>query len=276
MKSSRRKARRSNRGISLAELVVGSILMAASLAVVAELMSLCVITNSKLFNQFDAQAGANFALDRIKRDVRLAREICSETNEFGNVTKRLDSSTLILHLPILYAAKRDEPGDPTYNPSAEPDPLSGFPLPGYYTILYEIVPNPSVPDEYALSYSCRRNPPATNELLVTRPDVQGLIVATGIVGPLQVGDGATAKPKTFSYIAKNPFFDERLDLLKEGTLNYPGVVNGTAGVSLDFEFKRGQESANKATEKIVAVHSEAMMRMPPNARGPLDPIVYEP
>ena len=106
--------RRNSSGVSITELIVSSILLASSLAVVVELMALCTVTNSKMFNQFDAQMGAHFAIDRIKRDVRMAAEIKSESNEFSS-RKILNSSTLILHIPVFYEAASDDPSSIAMN-----------------------------------------------------------------------------------------------------------------------------------------------------------------
>jgi hypothetical protein len=273
--------RRRNRGVSLTELLVGSLLLGVSLAVVAELMSLCVVSSTKMSRQFDAQTSVNTALDRLKRDIRMAKEIRSETNEFGSVKKTSSARTLILHMPIFYLNKRNDPNDPSYDPGAAQDSLNGFTLPGYYAVLYELIPDPERLGEFMLTISTRRTPVVVAEPNSSyREIVDNQILVKGIVGPLEQGGSTGSIPKVFSYVAKNPNQEERLDLIQEGALYDQSVMNGVNGVGVDFEIKRGElaeaDTADTPLDKTVGVHAEVCMRLPQNAQGRRDVSLYEP
>lgn len=278
MNFSKRRRHRNRHGISLTELLVGSVLLGASLAVVAELMALCVVANTKLFRQFDAQVGANFALDRIKRDVRMAQEIVSVTSDFDGSRKSLDSRTLILHLPVHFLAKYNDPLDPTYNSSAAPNQYNGFTLPSFVTVVYEVVPDPERIGEFMIttsSITVHRGPIVADASYRSRVDKQ--VIARGIIGPLEQGTVGSV-PKVFSYIAKNADFDNRLDRVQENALYIPSVVNGLAGVGIDLEVKRGELSQGNQVsvlDKVVAYHAEVYKRIQTTAAGQNEATLYE-
>lgn len=284
------RRRRSESGVSLTELLVGSILLGISLAVVAELMSLCVMANTKLFRQFDAQNGVNFALERIKRDVRMAQEVRVQLSkdelELLGQPRILASNILILRLPIQYLAKVNDPTSSSFDSGAAQDKLNGFTIPGYYLMLYEVVPDPDVTGEYRLVVSSRRMPKEDIysgkyswfvERSSFKSDVTAQVIAKGIVGPIGVGEAQGARPKVFSYVARNPNEGNRLDVLQESQLfEQSGVADGIAGVGIDLEVRRGEDnSENTANEKIVAVHTEASLRITGSKRGPMGLNYYE-
>lgn len=290
-RSIKRRARRNKSGVSLTELLVGSLLLGSSLAVVAELMSLCVLANTKLFRQFDAQRGVSVALDRIKRDVRMAQEIRSALNpeeqlELGQ-QKSLSSSVLILRLPIPFLAKANAPDDPAYDASAPPDDLNGYTIPGYHLVVYEVSPDIDAPGEFKLTMSRRLIPnldsykskfPWFAERSFIGGKVDAQTIAKGIIGPVDAGDTAGGFPKTFSYVAKNPSRVDRLDTLKEGVLYSQPIAGSVSLISVDLEVKRGEsvsQSSVSANEKILGVHTEAQLRNLKTSIGPYEQALFE-
>jgi len=275
------KRLRSAVGVSLTELLVGSLLLGSSLAVVAELMSLCVVSNTKLFRQFDAQAAANFTLDRLKRDIRMATEIRVVSDEFSS-RKQLSSTQLILRQPVHYLAKSNDPTNPAFDPVAQQSPLNGYELRGYYTVVYEVVPDAERPGEYMLTTSTFRNlvDGASIDCSYREPKVDQVLIK-GIVGPISKGGTPGAQPKVFSYVARNPFHNNRLDLVQESALYVQSIADRLAGVSIDLELKRGElSSANSSSlspaDKVVAVHAEAFPRLSSEAKiGLWEPGFYE-
>lgn len=298
MKSVRRRNFRSlsrrSAGVSLTELLVGSILLGASLGVVAELMSLCVLANSKLFKQFDAQVGVHAALERLKRDVRAADKVCSsldgeELAEFNQQQKNLGASTLVLRIPIYYLSKANDSTDLSYDSAAAQDPFNGFKIYGHYVVVYEVVPDPDKPNEFMLMSSVRRLPKDDSfntdartswfaENSSFRPKIDQQVIVKGIVGPLGTGESSSVTPKVFSYVARNPNVQNRLDFLREGVLVDSQLVNGISMVSVDLEVKRGDSGSTEAVgsaDKVVGVHSEIFIRSSEQALGPVDPSMYE-
>ncbi|MBX3149434.1 hypothetical protein KF728_04690 [Candidatus Obscuribacterales bacterium] len=279
-------------GVSLTELLVGSVLLGSSLAVVAELMSLCVVANTKLFRQFDAQRGATVALDRIKRDVRMAQEVRStlstdEVSEFG-ITKNLASTVLILRLPIPFLSKVNDSSSSSYDPAATIDPQSGFTVPGYYVVIYEVIKDAENPGEYKLVTSSRRMP-RDDQYKALHPwfadncsfhgNVDSQVIAKGIVGPTDPADTTGSAPKVFSFIAKNPSRGNRLDVLREQILYNQSVASGVSMVGVDLEVKRGTEGTDvqpvSGSDNILGMHTEVHLRNLKTLSGPYDSTLFE-
>lgn len=285
----RRRVRRKPLGVSLTELLVGSVLMGISLAVVAELMSLCVLANTKLFRQFDASTGIHFALERIKRDVRMAREVrgtltLEERDSLGrNVTS--SASVLILRLPIQFQSKSNDPTSELFDSAAPQHPFTGYTIPGYYLVLYEVLPDLQRPGEFKITTTSRRMPKdevyqsGENKWFFEhasfKKDVTEQVIATGIVGPHATGavDGST--PKIFSFIAKNPAQNGRLDLINDSMMWNELASRGVMGVGVDLELKRGELTEGSIANETAAIHSETMLRLPFSSSGPFSQELYE-
>lgn len=288
---SKSKVIRRASGISLTELMVGAILLGVSVGVVAELMALCVYANTTLFRQFDAQTGCNFALERIKRDTRMATRIRSaltpeEQTEFGS-KKNLNAQTLILQLPIRFLSKINDPNSGVYDSGAAAASGTGFDIPGHYVVIYEVVPSADRAGEFDMVMSRRRLPNETvyranfaelSEENSFLSNITQQVIAKGIVGPLESG-AASGFPKVFSYVAKRPGSvgnAGRLDILKEAYLSIDSVSDGASGVSVDMEIRRGNENIQlKDNEQVIATHSECFIRLKNDFVGPSDLNVYE-
>ncbi|MBX9669494.1 MAG: hypothetical protein K2X93_17865 [Candidatus Obscuribacterales bacterium] len=295
MKTTRRRAvrrsTRNSRGLSLTELLLGSLLLGVSLAVVAELMALCVMANVKLTRQFDAQAAARIAVDRIKRDVRMAQsiqtEITIDKDNYPSEIKRLTAQKLILHMPIHYLDKRNDPVDSQYSPGSALNPLNGITLKGYYEVVYDLVADSQRPGEFVLQMTCEKNELGPvdetcsyrKEVLRTNPQR----IVSGIIGPLEVNAATGSPPRIFSYISKRPntsIYPGRLDMLKDVALVNTSAVRGISLVGVDLEVKRTDVDAQTAEsstvlDKTLGVHAEVGLRLPPASFGtPMDDL-YE-
>ncbi|MBX3073898.1 hypothetical protein KF913_08225 [Candidatus Obscuribacterales bacterium] len=198
----------------------------------------------------------------------MAAEIKSESNEFSS-RKILNSSTLILHIPVFYEAASDDPSSIAMN---------GFTLPGHCAVVYEVVPDPERSGEFMIVCSTRKSlQNAADEAVTSRSRVDDQIIVKGIVGPMDINN-PSALPKVFSYVAKNPIHSDRLDLVIDSVLYDQSVANGLAGVAIDLEMKRGNLGSTLTefpTDKFVAVHSEVCLRLPFADKGRLDPNLYE-
>lgn len=275
---SRKTSRRRAIGATITELLVASVLLGTSLAVVAELMSLSVVADNKLTQQFDAQAAANTALDRITRDVRSAGRVLPNYPFLGET---LSSSTLILELPIYYLNRTNDPLDPIYNPAAPQNSLNGVLLPGHDVYVYKMVPDPTTPNQYILQVQFRYEPNMHNNPSCSyrRQIDPPMPLAKGIIGPLPQNTGPGTLPAPFSYLAKNPFnptgqYD--LDRISDASIQLAGsattqpnpfeyITDGISGVSLDLEVQRSNASVTGApgvvAERDLGVHAEAVLRL---------------
>ncbi len=281
----RKTAERKSDGLSLTELLVGSILMAVSIAAVAEIMSLCVLANTKLFRQFDAQAGANFALDRIKGSIRMSSEVLPYSDLFGSV-KVLSPQTLILSQPVHFLAKNNDPSDAlNYDPGAEQNLKNGLTIPGAsYTVVYEVVPDDDAPGEFKMLCTTRGPQAVFDETSALRLPIEKQTMCRGIIGPLEPGAAQGSLPKVFSFIARNPLRMQRLDLIKESTLYDFGVSRGINLIGIDLEIRKGADFTAASTsggavevgDKVIGVHTEAFLRLPTYTQGKPEEAIYEP
>ncbi len=289
--SARRRATRNARGLSLTELLLGSLLLSVSLAVVAELMALCVMANVKLTRQFDAQAAARTALDRIKRDVRMAQslqtEITIDKDNYPSEQKRLTAQKLILHLPIHYLDKRNDPMDSQYAAGTPLNPLNGITLKGYYEVVYDIVADPQRSGEFIVQMTCEKSEiGAADETCSYRKEVSRTSpqrIVSGVIGPLEMNAATGSPPRVFSYISKRPNtsnYPGRLDMLKDVALVNASAVRGISLVGIDLEVKRTDldtQSTESSTimDKTLGVHAEVGLRLPPSSFGTPMEDLYE-
>lgn len=297
---------RSSRGVSLMELVIASLLLGVVLAVVAELMVTAVIANNKLFNLHDAQVLSRSALDRMKRDIRMAASICPGKNCDAKVrvgdtfvpvhdeldpvfsSKQLSSSCLILHMPIYFLDKRNDPLSDSYENGALTSPFNGVPLPGYDTVIYEVERDPSISSAYFYRVNrivvvktgsdFRRNSDCSYR---TASDPgHPTVFAKGLVGPTNSGDAPNAIPKVFSFLSRNPTvqpierapFEQVKESAFVSTSPSPmlnSLSQSISAIGIDFEFKKGDESTNSIQQfdKTIGVHAEVGLRVPPSQIG---------
>lgn len=148
------------RGATITELLVVSLLMTFSLAVLGEAMGLLTLTSSKFSNKANAIDVARNAIRKISADVRQSRFIgdyfgdsylAGEKRKFpssqnpiygsvgaipvpaggwpwGTVPYILSSDCLIIQIPMSYLDRRNDPNDGLYNKDLEQNPLNGFPF----------------------------------------------------------------------------------------------------------------------------------------------------
>lgn len=272
------KRRRSTKGATLTELLVASVLLATTMAVMAELVSLTVVANSKLNRQYDAQVASNVSIDRITRDVRMAHQILPFYPK-TTPTEFLNAQTLIVELPIYYLSKTNDPNDPAYIAAAPQNPLNGVTLPGHDTFIYKVVSDPLNPGEFMLQcgfkaeVGTRIDPSCSYRKEIDPP----MPIVRGIIGPIPIGATPGAPPAVFTYLAKNPFplnDAGHLDRIKESSLQSASlaenqyVADSVSGCAIDLELRRAdqnqsqsQQAENLIVEKNLGVHSEAIIRL---------------
>ncbi len=284
---------RSDNGISLTELMVSSVLISVTLAVVVEMVQLCVFAYASMTHRLEGQSAASIALERIKRDVRQAVSVESsikhKPEEYPSENKALTSQTLILHLPILYLDRKNDPLDPQYSATAS-NSINGMNLDssGFYEVVYDVVPDPDRPGEYVMQMSCERHDGTAvleqscsyrHQILRSSPQR----ILSGIVGPLESNAPAGSPPRVFSYISKrgnSSTYSGRLDVLKESALWNSGIVQGIQLVGLDLEVRRTSRNTNLTEasvgqDKTTAIHAEVGMRCPLVEYGVPGDDVYE-
>lgn len=247
----RARARRSEAGVSLLELVVSSALMVFVTAVLAELMLLAVTSTSRLTNQVDAFNATKFTIERIKNDIRTARAIGSS-----------DRQTLTLYLPIFYTDPQNDPASVLFNSGSAENEFNGIPLKGgtpYDTVQYKLEQDSAHPGEYLLKYSL--TPGArdfTGEVSYRKEVSPSQTILTGIVGPQDPLVGSDT-PEIFSFFLRDRYDPD------EGFLGFDysrTTPNAMDGVRVDIEVKRPKpsEQTDTTTQKTLAVHGEAFVR----------------
>lgn len=235
----RKKHRRTADGVTLAELVISSILLGVVLAGVGEIMSLCVYTSIKQFNLVDVRTGLQRALSRIKEDVKMSYSIDSTSTP----------GMLKLSVPTYYLASENDPRSVDYNPGAPQNPLNGTPRkPGTY-VEYAVKSDPDKPDEFLLERSSRDN---------DQPDIVKQIIAKGIVGPFKLDDNDTL-PDVFIYLQKHRY--DTLPFAEELKLPNQHID----GVSVNFELRRPEKTdqVDAKYRSIIGIRGEAFARIPP-------------
>lgn len=260
--------------MTITELLVGTLLISTTLAVLAEFSSALTLTSTRMSNQFDAQATIRSAIGRIRNDVRASRIIGDAysylpsvsfpgqgnwayqsapsggwPSEWGTPPYTLNSQTLILQVPVLHKSDAS-------------DNLNGIPLKieigstvngavslaemeDLDTIIYKLVPDPIEKDSFCLQVAMfpglnhqnrGLNPPQT--------------IAKGIVGPTKSPGGI---PEIFSYITNYP-----TPALKSNPISTSEVD----GVRVDIEARRPTKTSegNKIFQKNASAHADVFTR----------------
>lgn len=266
---------RTSSGISITELLVGTLLLSGTLAVLAEFMSGLTIASAKMNNHFEAQTSLRYAIGRIKNDVRAARiigdsySIVPSTSfpgsgnwlygtppfggwpvKWGPTPYQLDAQTLVLQVPALLS----NPGN---------DGLNGFPLKiksdtsvngviasaefeDLDTIVYKLVPDETQKQVYTLQVAMF--PGSYNQGKAINPP-QTLV--KGVIGPTNSANGGI--PEVFSYISNTA----APQLVKS-----PTSPEQISGVRVDIEVKRPVNSTEGSVtfQKNASAHAEIFSR----------------
>lgn len=279
-KASSRAARRRNTtgGVSITELLVASILLGVSLAAVAEVMSMCVLANTKLTKQVDTSSSMRVAIDRLKRDIRMASEIVSSTTEFPGEFS--NSQTLIMHVPIFYLDKKNDPASSDYVSSAPQNGLNGVPIPGYYAVMYKVIPDPdpAVQNQFLMQVTRKLSAtalPLDASCSYTSEIFPAQTVAHGIIGPTAPGSPPGSVPIVFSYLCR---YNNGVSTLTSTASTISRALAGSAGVGIDLEIKQYNSSVSpteSAFDDVRAAHAEAFLRLPKTELGSTDSTYYE-
>lgn len=282
--------RRNTKGVSITELLVTAILLGVSLAAVAEVMSMCVLTNTKLTNQFDTQFAMSVGIDRLKHDVRTANEVVFTTPGDPSIPstppefpgERSNAQTLILRLPITYLDKKNDPGSPDYVSSAPLNPLNGILLPGYDMVMYKVIPDPDRPNQYKMEIS-RKGPPKFKEdsTCSYRSEIfPAQTVLKGIIGPTEPGSPPGSPPSVFKYLCRfnGTSALTGVSALTSNASAIPNAISGCSGIGIDIEMRQNGDSAQSqqtAFDDVRGAHAEAFLRVPKLENGIPDPSLYE-
>ncbi len=150
---------RSAVGVSLTELLIASLFIGLTTALIGELVVTTTLASVKCNNQSSLLGSAKVSTERLVSDIEMARSIgdyyglsngTSEPIDFPNPSNplygttgflsgfpgapvldqpfHLGSQCLILQQPIIYWAKENHPMEPTFDPNAQSSPLNGFPV----------------------------------------------------------------------------------------------------------------------------------------------------
>lgn len=154
-----RSLSRSIVGASLTELLIASLLIGFTTALIGELVVTTTIAAMKLSNKSTLLGSAKVSTERIVNDIQMARSVgdyyglnngVAETIAFPNPSNPLFGTTgslvgssgapdssqpvllsaqcLILQQPVLFWDKQNYPGEPTFDPDAQQSRLNGFPI----------------------------------------------------------------------------------------------------------------------------------------------------
>lgn len=272
---SKNKQQRNHTGISLTELLVGTLLIGTTLAVLAEFVTGLTIASGKLNNQFDAQSSLRNAISRIKNDVRAARTIgdsyatspslyfpgpgnwlyTSVPNggwpaNWGSTPYQINAQTLILQVPALLANSVEDGLNGVPLKIKEGTSVNGVTaqadMEDLDTVVYKVVQDESVSNIYSLQ--CARFPGSYNQSKAINPP-QTLV--KGIIGPLS--SSSTGVPEIFSYILKT----DPTTILKT-----PSSLAEIDGIRVDIEVRRpiSKTDGNANFQRNASAHAEVFPR----------------
>lgn len=146
-------------GASLTELLIASLLIGFTTALIGELVVTTTLASIKNNNQSTLLGSAKISTERLLYDIQMARSVgdyyglangIAEPITFPNASNPLFGSTghlvgspgapnlgqpiqlsaqcLILQQPMIYWAKENSPAESTYDPDAQQSGLNGFPI----------------------------------------------------------------------------------------------------------------------------------------------------
>ncbi|HMP50486.1 MAG TPA: hypothetical protein PKD05_02945 [Candidatus Melainabacteria bacterium] len=233
---------RTQKGATLTEMLIASLLIGFSLAAIGEVMVLTTLSANKLSNRSSGISDARTACSRVQSDVRAA-------SNFGDSYANPSPTTLIERSnyfpctdnPLYKADSGPQHSSPSWTWSGWPtawgglpytlnaqtliiqqpkllsvdssstlSSINGFPIKGTITsgrdnldtIVYNLIPDPNQAGEFLLQRAV-----FVGEETVPGANYPSMInppqtVANGIIGPLPNNGGST--PEIFSYWKKNP------------------------------------------------------------------------
>jgi type II secretory pathway pseudopilin PulG len=279
--------RRSQSGVTLLEMVVSTILIGFSLAVIGELVILNTLASTKLSNKIDGQVGCSRALRRICEDVRQSRIIGNAfatvpnsypdsatitTDPAAQVTPvggfptdwtappyLLNAQTLIVQQPVLFE-----------DPTSTTNPLNGFPVRLTKGAIQADPPIPNVSIEYLDTVVYRLiadpNPEAQGQYMLQIARFSGFplipgsklrprlnppqTVLKGIIGPMDPLNPGV--PAVFQFLRSGR---ETTPLATPSPLETQSVV----GVSINFQVKSPNKNTG-ANQEIATGHAEAYLK----------------
>jgi prepilin-type N-terminal cleavage/methylation domain-containing protein len=283
----RRKGSRSQVGMTLLEMLAAISIMGISGAGIAGLLMLNGMTTNRLSNKVDSLNNARQVIERIGKDVRMARNIgdvfgntiqtfdafgnaipiTMGSNEFPsdenpklyavnggwpwgfseNSPMTLSSNTLIVQVPVF-----DANGFPTGIAVGQGNPPTQSYQDNVDTYVYKISPDPDLEGTYKLEVAGFPGPgsnPAFGGMHIkSNPP---LPILRGIVGPI---DPATGIPGPFQYVDR---------IQPTAIPKTTGANNGEAnanltGVVIAFELKTS--TANAMAPATVGIKTEVYMR----------------
>lgn len=291
----RSNSRRS--GATLTELLVASLLMGLTMAVLGEVMGLMTLLAGRVNNKASVIDSERVVMSRIASDVRAARTfgdafalVPSERYQFpsssnpiygssgisvSNSPYRLSSHTLILQQPSFYTAPNGDFADEKFNifpiafksGDSTSAPISATLTSGKIenleTVIYDVVPT-AVTGNWEIVM--KRFPGATisnfpNGIQPSRQnsyiDLVPQTVGKGLIGPLS--RSGDSYPVVFQYYVKNSA--GLVDTLDSAQLNVPGNVDRIIGIGINLEMKK-PESADQISsrDQQVGLHSEVFCR----------------
>lgn len=283
---------RNSRGVTLAEMLLATVLIGISMAALAQIMGTMTLSASRLNNRTDAIDSCRIAIGRIAGDVRHAKAIGDNYGDnksiFPNVNGKsiygsvvppsgwpaswdpppyqLSSTCLILQQPVFYerqdGSKDLYSGMPLKIPKEEIQ--AGVPsetIEDLDTVIYKVVQTNPDPVEYSLQM-CRipgyNQLPKSSTVLTPLQTKSSIIppqtIVHGITGPI---DSASGVPRVFSFYIKTP---TGLKLATDSEISTPGV--NLVGISVDLDVKRPDSitKGSKVQSQQVGIHSEAFLR----------------
>ncbi len=287
--------RRYAHGFSITELLVTTLLMGLSMAVIGELAVVTTMGSVKMTNKADGLSAARVAMNRISTDVRHARAVgdyyganaersrfpASTNPLYGsrfpaggwpalpwNPNMTLSDSVLVLQIPVTYE-----------NPGNQDDPTNGFPimLPANYfgpqqpkynmenldTVVYQIVPDRNRPGEFILEMARFPGEQITGLLSNSKGIINPpQIILKGITGPMKA---AETLPSVFSYMTrtKKPYAvgGQPNPFVKVDPASVD--LDMVQGVAFDLEVKSTglkNSAGDGQFPQYFGIHNEAFMR----------------
>ena len=272
-------------GMSVLELLVSTVVLFASMAVLSELAVLIISAVMNTTNKVTGMEAARAAMNRISSDVRQARAVGdyygvgpdklnfpAATDPLYGVTPpplptswrpmTLGSTVLILQIPVTYEDPIDSQNPANGLPIVLPKDHLGTAIPpanteNLDTVVYEVIADTNRPGEYLLQVA--RYPGAQLTQLTSNSSkaiMPPQTILKGLVGPMAGVNGST--PSVFSYLAPQ---NSVLPYAK--TSNPPTDAESIRGVGIDIEIKNTGRAITEGDGRFpqyLGMHTEAFLR----------------
>lgn len=287
-------------GASLTELLIASLLIGFTTALIGEIVVTTTVASVKNNNQATVLGTAKVCSDRLINDIQMARAVGdfygpgtsfpSLNNPIYSISGmqpeggwpttwpahpfKLSGQCLVLQHPVIYCAKENSPKEPLYNPAALQSPKNGFPI--------RIKPDqisPGLPDGKAIEnldtlvYQLVPDTTRPNEYVLQMARFPGYNDPSldthyeAPVNPPQTVASRIIGPKQPGNSTSPPEIFRYLEYdtgygIRQLTPAQleDADISELIGVAIDLEFKKSEASAANGDSQSFGLHTEAYLK----------------